>query len=127
MLRLFAEICGLAMVGYGAYVLGYREGKEASEGEAEKAFEMGMKTGFMTAPDIYREMVKNGDIDDVPEGMNIGEVGKVFSTLDEAKTARFKHQMESGLKNKESILIFQGNDDLSMFYILVDKDRLRKG
>lgn len=107
--------------------IGMRVCKDESEAKVSEAFEKGMQTGFQTAPEIYREMVKNGDIEKVPEGMNVGEVGKVFRTLEEAKLARLQHQMKTGRRNVEDIYGINENDKCCELYFLIDREKARKG
>lgn len=107
--------------------IGMRICKNESEAEVSEAFEKGMQTGFKTAPEIYRRMVKNGDIEQVPEGMNIGEVGKVFTTLEEAKLARLRRSMESGFKGMEKIFILNGKTDFGTVYMVANLEDLRRG
>lgn len=104
-----------------------KETETELKAKVEDAFEKGMQTGFQTAPDIYREMVKNGDIEKVPEGMNVGEVGKVFRTLEEAKLARLQHQMKTGRRNVEDIYGINENDKCCELYFLIDREKARKG
>jgi len=104
-----------------------KETETELKAKVEDAFEKGMQTGFQTAPGIYREMVKNGDIEKVPEGMNVGEVGKVFRTLEEAKLARLQHQMKTGRRNVEDIYGINENDKCCELYFLIDREKARKG
>lgn len=128
MLRGIIELVGISAVGYGAYLIGHKRGIKDAEEVHRDDFENGVQVGFKTAPDIYRKMVENGDIERVPEGMSLGEIGKVFRTLEEAKTARLIHQFKSGEYNVEDILIFDGTDKFDAFYILVNREAAtRKG
>ena len=114
-------ILGFTFVVYGSYKLGYK----VSEAQHAKDVERGVQIGFKTAPSIYRKMVKNGDLDAVPEGMYEGEIGKVFKTADEAKLIRMKHVLKDGF-SRETILKVNGDETFDDYYILLNFDKSRK-
>lgn len=124
MFKIIVNFVGIGMVAVGAYIAGYKEGEKVVNRET---FEKGMQIGFKTAPDIYREMAKNGDIEKVPEGMYMGEIGKVFKTLDDAREARLKHQLATGFRNNEKIFFIEGKGKFGELYILANEDHMRKG
>jgi len=123
-------LLGCGIFGAGVYV-GMRLYKNETQDELKEkiddAFESGIRVGFKTAPSIYRKMVDNGDIERVPEGMNLGEVGKVFRTLEEAKQARLQHQIKTGRRNVEDIYGINENEKCCALYFLVDREKARKG
>ena len=123
-------LLGCGIFGAGVYV-GMKLYRDETQDELKEkvndAFESGIRVGFKTAPNIYRKMAENGDIERVPEGMNLGEVGKVFRTLEEAKQARLQHQMKTGRRNVEDIYGINENDKCCALYFLIDREKARKG
>lgn len=120
---LFGILGVTLVVGYGSYKLGYRMSEAEHAGDIEK----GVQIGFKSAPDIYRKMAENGDIEVVPEGMYEGEIGKVFKTYEEANLARIRHQLQSDYKrNRETIMHFKGDKIFDEFYILANFNVNRK-
>lgn len=126
MLKAILGIGGAVSASVVTYILAYKKGHK--DGETE-GFEYGTQAGFAMAPALYNQMKNNGDIDKIPIGISLGERGRIFKTVDDAKRFIEEAARITGCRvtDFDCWIMTTKNENLQDVVVVSQKGDLRKG